>query len=357
MKSLKSLAVVLLVASSTVLAPNTSRAESYEEYLRRLDKEMKESGMSIDAFAQNPFQTGTALSGYYLNEKTLLLERDAFFQMKSNDLETTEDVADYHHRLRVLRSHGNNILLQLIQAVEQRNKEGFVAVEAPKQKVELEKLVEECNKDSQCVAERLQNPETSIQNILVDNFALATQIFQQVPYMHVLEVNSIYQLVQLIYLEVLYSQNLLSTVEFDIFLKKQEELEKLIRRNKNLTPSERKLHTEMIKNQVNKWKKRILERRFDHRDEFKAKALKLNDANRRLYAQIVKLRQGNKEIFGDIYKKVDDCVGNILEIKRWRWCAAKNKLIEKIQKMGSGRYEFLEEKETKMPKDFWDELG
>ena len=88
-------------------------AESYEDYLNRVEREINKKGMNIDPFGKNPFQTGTALKQYFLMEKSLLLERDAFLSMKANKLRTSEDVADFHHRMKVLRSHSNNMLFQL----------------------------------------------------------------------------------------------------------------------------------------------------------------------------------------------------------------------------------------------------
>ncbi len=344
-------AIACLVATMSA-----SRAEDYDDYMKRIQKDMEKSGTQIDVFSQNPFQTGTALSGYYLNEKTLLLERDAFFQMKSNELKTTEEVADFQHRMKVLRAHGNNMLLQLIQAVDQRNKEGFTSIEGPKQSVELEKLVEECNKDAACVADRLQNPETSVKNVIVDNFALATQVFGQIPYMHVLEINSVYQLVNLIYLEVFYSQNYLSAVEFKIFYDKQKKIEKSIARNRNLSETERRLHTSMVVNTINKWKKRILQRKYDHNDEFKRKALELHAENKALIAQLTKIRGSHPELFEGLYDRHENCL-SFVDFRKWRWCKHRKSLLKRIEKVEADEFEFLNEKEEKLPGKFWDEIG
>ncbi|OFZ21334.1 MAG: hypothetical protein A2X94_07755 [Bdellovibrionales bacterium GWB1_55_8] len=329
--------------------------EDYDEHMHRIQEDMEEAGSQVDAFASNPFQTGSALSGYYLSEKTLLLERDAFFQMKANKLETTEQVADYQHRIKVLRAHANNMLLQLIQAVDHRNKEGFTKIEQPKQQVDMDKLVEDCKKDSACVAERLQNRESSVQNILVDNFALASQIFSQIPYMNVLEVNSVYQLIQLIYLEVFHSQSIISGVEFELFFNKQKTMQKAIERNRNLTDTERRLHREMVVNTVNKWKKRILERKFDAAKEFEPKAEEVRAANLKLATNIVQVRSNRADVFGGVYKDEGSCL-QFKGFQKWRWCKDRKRLEAAMEQVRKGKAFFLGSKEKKLPSEFWEEI-
>ncbi|OFZ00794.1 MAG: hypothetical protein A2Z97_06560 [Bdellovibrionales bacterium GWB1_52_6] len=337
-----------------VLANNENHDDKYNDYMKRIEKDMKEAGRSVDVFDQNPFQTGTALSGYYLNEKTLLLERDTFFQMKANKLKSTEEVADYHYRVKILRAHANNMLLQLIQAVDQRNNEGIGKIEQPKHAVALEKLIEDCKKDAACVANLLKNPETAVQNILIDNFRLAAQIFGQIPYLNVLEVNAVYQLIQLIYVEVLYSQNILSGIEFQLFYEKQKTLEESIRKNTSLTDTERRMNTAMVVNTVDKWKKRILERKFDHTAEFAEKAQSLQQANRAILTQLQQLRVEHAMLFNGIYNKNEFC---FWPVREWRWCKARKGLLSRLDDLSAGKLEFLGAEESKLPGDFWEELA
>jgi len=337
--------------SFNLFSDNENYDGKYNDYMKRIEKDMQEAGMNVDVFDQNPFQTGTALTGYYLNEKTLLLERDTFFQMKANKLKSTEEVADYHHRVKILRAHANNMLLQLVQAVDQRNNEGFGKVEKPKQEVALEKLIQDCNKDAACVANRLKNPETAVQNVLLDNFRLASEIFGQIPYLNVLEVNSVYQLIQLIYLEVLYSQNLLSGVEFELFYKKQKTLEEGIRRNTSLTDTERRMNTAMVNNTIAKWKKRILERKYDHTDEFATKVRELQSANRKLMGDLKQLHSENSALFSGIYNKNESC---FFHFRTRRWCQFRKALLNSLDDLGEGKLEFLGSKEAKLPDYFWE---
>src|SRR4051812_44259322 len=109
--TLLSAALVLVFASSAFAD------DPYQKQLDRLRKEMTEFGTNVDVFGDNPFQTGTSLSQDYVNEKTLLLEEKSYFQTKANDLSSTDAVADLQFRNKVLRSHANNILIQLSQSI------------------------------------------------------------------------------------------------------------------------------------------------------------------------------------------------------------------------------------------------
>lgn len=341
---MKSLSLLFLI----ILTQNTW-ADAYNDYMKKVQKDMSGFGIQMDVFGQNPFQTGTALRGYYLGEKTMLLERDAFFQIRANKLKTTEEVADFQHRVKVLRNHGNNILLQLLNAIKEANQEGFANIEGPKHKKTLDELIEECNKDTQCVADRLNNPETSLKNILVDNFSLASQVFKQIPYMHSLEANAIYQLVQLIYVEVLYSQNRLANVEFDLFIDKQEELYKLMKKNRSLTKTERELHGAMIKNTVKRWKTRIAKRKFDSSEEFKRKAQELREKNRELMGEITR----EWDTYSELRPEFKTCW---YRFKKRKECKRYKELISHMVAVESNENLFLDEEEEKLPRDFWDDL-
>jgi hypothetical protein len=342
--------LILFVICAVLVLPTLGQAKDYKEYLKSLEKDMARAGTHVDAYARNPFQTGTALKDYYLNEKQLLLERDTWFQMKANKLETTENVADYHHRVKILRAHANNMLLHLLRVLKKENEGDEQTTEEDKHEKTLEEIIEECNADSQCVADRLQNPETSLENVIVDNFNLASEVFKQMPFMHILEVNSIYQLVQLMYVEIFYAQNRLSRVEFELFAKKQIKLAKEIEDNDNLSPKERDLHTAMVKNLVNKWKKRILQRKYDSKLEFKKKALEIFSDNQKIAARIKQIRDENPELFEEKDKPVCHPNGSTDRICRPR---DRDDLKTKFRKIARAEYDFLNEPEMKLPKKFW----
>lgn len=352
---MKKLIPALLSFGLILALPRGAFAMDYEKYLRSVTKNLKDSGMAVDAFNSNPFQTGTALSGYYLQEKTLLLERDAFFQMKSNKLKTTDDVADAQHRLKVLRAHASNLLLQLTGAVAQRNKEGFLKLEKPQEQVDLEKLIAQCNKNADCVAERLAKPETSVYNVLIDNFALSSQVFTSIPHMQVLEVNAIYQLIQLLYLEVFYQQNRLSTVEFGLFRKKQDSLAKAVSRSRTMTADEKKLQLVLTENTLVKWKERILQRKFDHSEEFKKLAADLRAKNVELVKELREQRAANPAVLGDADKE-SRCL-TIVNFGDHRRCKYRKQLNETIQTLDDGSSLFLGEKTRRLRKSFWDDIS
>jgi hypothetical protein len=219
----------LILCLSLIFAFNASaqdKPDKYEAYLQTVQKEIHGMGLQMDANNPNPFMTGSALQNYFLNEKILLLERDAYFMMKSNKLETTEQVADYLHRLKVLSSHANNILLGLVRSLQNAKQEGFGQVEAPKHQMHWEELLEKCKKDPACVGRKLQSGEVILQNDMLDSFSLSLQLFKQIPYMHALEFASVFQLVQLLHLEAMVGSTRVSKVEFELFVKKQKKLGK-----------------------------------------------------------------------------------------------------------------------------------
>lgn len=330
----------------------------YEEYLGRLEREARADRMFVDPFSQNPFQTGTTLQAYYLQNTTLIQAQQAYFQMKSNRLQTTEEVGDYAHRLRVLKDMAGNIMAQLTEAIEWRNKEGFSRVEEPKSRVEFEKLVEDCNKDADCVASRLKQPETTVKNLLIDNFRLAARVFQHVPHMHVLEANAVYQLVQLMQLEILYSQNRLQRVEFEVFQTKQERLSEVLKKNTALTGPERDYHLALIRNTVNTWKKRILERRYDHRAEYQEQAQKLQTENHGLLLELVQSRKDSPHLFGNrgLTQPPKDGCFFLAPRQDRRECQSQRELSRRLRLVEQRKFEFLGSKESKLPESFWRNL-
>jgi hypothetical protein len=331
---------------------NSAQADSYEEYLKQVQREMARMGVQVNANNPNPFITGTALSNYYMNEKVLLLERDAFFMMKANKLQTTEEVADYQHRLKVITSHANNILLQMVRALQNAKEEGFVSVEGPKHQLQWEELVEQCKKDPNCVSQKLASGEVVLKNDLIDSFALSTQLFKQTPYMHSIEFASMFQLVQLLYMESIVGHSKIARVEFDIFLKKQKALIKQIQQNRQMTAKEKEFNRTLIANTVNKWKKKILERRFDQKEKYKDLALKLRQENQAIIAELKIMRKNAPEILPE----VEICKRFLRLNKDSKRCDLRAKVEQHISRIEKGEAEFLNDKEKKIPTEFFENI-
>jgi len=325
------------------------KPSSYAEYLQSVQRELDRNGTQLNINNQNPFITGSALQNYFLNEKILLLERDAYFMMKSNKLETTEEVADYQHRLKVLTSHSNNILLSMVRALKNADNEGFTGVEAPKHQAQWEDLIAACRKDPACVSRKLESGEVVLQNDLIDSFALSLQVFRQIPYMHAIEFASLFQLVQLLQLEAIVGHTRVSAVEFDLFIKKQKKLAKEVDENTIMTKKEKEYHRTMVSNTVSKWKKKILERKFDQVKRFEALAEKLKKENQSIISELAKIRKENPEILSE--KEL--CRRFIVFKKDRRKCILREKLEDSISDIKAGKAHYLGSKEKKLPEDFW----
>ncbi len=326
----------LIALSIFSISVNTFATEEdpYQKQLNRLRDDMQSFGITVDVLGDNPFQTGTSLSQYYMSEKTLLLEEKTFFQAKANTLSSTDDVADLQFRNKVLRSHANNMLLQLSQSIRNRKDDGLGTVEPEKQKETLAKMIEACSKNPDCIAHRLDQKETSVDNILIDNLEAAGTIFKQIPYMHSMEVMSAYQLTQMIYLEVMKNQSLISQVEFELYYDKQVLLARAIRKNPSLTDTERSMQIELANNVMNKWKKRILDRR-NAKAEYSKLALSLRAQNQALASSILVNRQKNADVLGTLYDP-NRCKG-LLGKRRRRWCEGQDKFQQTLATTASGQ--------------------
>lgn len=335
-----------------LLSSARAQADKYEAYLRQVQKEISRMGLQINVNTPNPFITGTALSNYYMNEKILLLERDAYFMMKANKLETTEEIADYQHRLKVLTSHANNILLQMVRALQNAKDEGFVRVEGPKHQLQWEELLEECKKDPGCVAARLAKGEVSVKNDLIDSFALSTQLFKQIPYMHSIEFASMFQLVQLLYMESIMGHAKIARVEFDVFLKKQKALIKQVDQNRQMTVREKEFNRALITNTVNKWKKKILERRFDQKANYRELAQKLKTENQGLIVELKRMRATAPEILPE----VEVCKRFLRVNKDSKRCELRAKVEDYVGMIERNEPVFLNAKEKKLPVEFFENI-
>lgn len=341
--------LLTLITFVSVSAFSQDKPDKYEQYLNSVQKEIDGMGMQLNVNNPNPFITGSALQNYFLNEKILLLERDAYFMMKSNKLETTEEVADYQHRLKVLSSHANNILLSMVRALKNAKEEGFGRVEGPKHQVVWEELLEQCKKDPNCVTQKLANGDVVVQNDMIDSFALSLQLFKQVPYMHAIEFASVFQLVQLLQMESMVGYAKVSKIEFDLFIKKQKKLVKELEKNNQLTVKEKEYHRTVITNTVNKWKKKILERKFDQKAKFVALTEKLKKENQGIITHLDNLRGKNP----DIMPESEICRKFLNFEKDRKRCKLRAKLEEHIEDIRDNKEKFVKTKEKKLPEDFF----
>lgn len=322
----------------------------YESYLQAIQKDLDKLGLQINPNATNPFITGSALQNYFLNEKVLLLERDAYFMMKSNKLETTEEVADYQHRLKVLAGHAQNILLGLVRSIKNQKEEGF-SQEANRHQIIWEELLEKCKNEPSCVTRELANGKTIIQNDLIDSFSFSLQISEQIPYMHALEFSSIYQLVQLLYLETMLGYARVSKVEFNLFIKKQTKLIDEINDNRSLTIKEKEFHKTVVTNTINKWKKKILERKFDDKNKFTQLKNELIKENKTIISELKKIRSLNPEIIPDS----EVCRRFMRFLRDRKKCELRMKLEGHLEKIGSGQ-NLISTKDQKLPASFWEQI-
>lgn len=339
--------IIILILSCQVFAQ-----DQYAAQLSRMQREMERMGMQINPNSNNPFITGTALQGYYLNERILLLERDAYFMMKSNKLKTTEQVADFQHRLKVLSNHANNIILGMVRSLKKPVDEGFGGLEEGKHQMHWEELLESCQQDASCVNRKITSGEVTLKNDLIDSFELSLQIFKQIPYMHALEFASIYQLVQLLQMEVLVGQTRVANVEFDLFLKKEKEVLKSIDNNKLMTELEKEYHRTMTRNTIKKWKKKILVRKFDNSKDYKQKTLELMQQNQDIIQDLEYRRIKHPEIVTD---------KEFCSRRRWRnpnrkRCMIRQQMERAVTNVKEGKTMFLHLPERKLPLSFWNNI-
>ena len=326
----------------------SNEKEKFSELLNDLIKDVDDYGSSVDPFSSNPLQTGSSLQNYFLSEKILLLEKDTLLQMRANDLETTEDVADYAHRLKVMRSHGNNILRQVLKVMNDYASGNSLSVGEWVVKNDLqaqyEDIIEECDKNAECVQSKLSDSEVELKSVLVDNLELASMIFKDVPFMHSVEVMNTYQLVNLIQLEVLYGQIKLSKVEFDIFNSKQENLLESISKNNFLSDFEKKMQSAQIKNTLKMWKLKILKRKFDSAQEFSIAKdiLKLQNNS------IIKKWSSLKALHKSALKK-NKCQTKIFSKDRAR-CKTRNSYLEFLETFNKQSTYFSK---TQIPAEFF----
>jgi hypothetical protein len=209
-----------------------------------------------------------------------------------------------------------------------------------------------CKKDPACITRKLESGEVVLENDLIDSFALSTQLFSQTPYMHSIEFASMFQLVQLLYMESIVGHSKIARVEFDIFLKKQKVLIKQVEQNRQMTAKEKEFNRTLIVNTVNKWKKKILERRFDQKGKFKELALKLRQENQEIIAELKEMRKTAPEILPE----AEICRRFLRINKDSKRCELRTKVEEHIGAIEKSQPEFLNDKEKKIPTEFFETI-
>jgi hypothetical protein len=361
MKKTMLFSAVIALAAVSFTGTTALAGDPYQKQLDRLRKEMTDFGTNVDVFGDNPFQTGTSLSQDSINEKTLLLEEKSYFQTKANDLSSTDAVADLQFRNKVLRSHANNILIQLSQAIRARKDEGFEGIEAPKTKATLDQVMEKCAKDADCVTRTLNNKETAIENILVTNLQAAQTVFAQMPYLQSIEVMSAYQLTQMLYLEVMKNQAKVDSVEFDLYFQKEQALANAINKNPALSEPDRRMQIALANNMIDKWKKSIIDNR-NSKDEYFKLATKIRDENQSIAQEILQLRKDNVSALGSLYdpKRCRGIVGHL----RKNWCKGQDYFQEILGETASKKGLFVDAtgvpisgKATDLPDSFFQKLN
>ncbi len=296
---------------------------------RQLDdliSDLSDLGTEIDPFSTNPLQTGSTLQNYYMSEKLLLLNRDTLFKFKANKLESTEDVADYAHRLSVMKSHSNNIMRQLFNVIKEHASGNYLSIGEWSQRqalqTRMEDLIKQCEEDAACVNSALGDAQLSINNVLVQNLELAGIIFKEIPAMHSTEVMSTYQLISLMQLEIIYGQVKLMSVEYELFNNKQQQLIKAIKNNPFISELEKDLQVKTLENVLKKWKIKILDRKFNHKEEFENQMDKFVQANIKLKNKSEELEQEFRDVL-----KLKECKTTIFNTDRAR-CKLRKKFIE-----------------------------
>lgn len=317
--------------------------------LDTLVDDLQDVGTDIDPFSTNPLQTGSTLQNYYMSEKLLLLKRDTLFKLKANQLETTEEVADYVHRLAVMKSHSNNIMRQLFRVMKEHaeGKGETIGEWAQRNTLNdrLEDLVSECEEDATCVAGDLGNEQLQVRSVLVENLELASMIFKKIPSMHAVEVMSTYQLISLLQLEILYGQLRVQAVEFELFDNKQTLLKEAIEKNSFLSVQEKKVQLQLLDKISKQWKLKILDRKFNHTDEFSNALEKMWGKNKTVLENLQRIESENQEIL--VFEK---CKTSIFNPDRQR-CRLRNEYKEFNQDFFNKKHSYF--KQTELPNTFF----
>jgi hypothetical protein len=330
---------ISLIGFSTLNAQ--ASGDPYEKQLRKIRKQMEEFKVQYDVLG-NPFQVGDEIPGYPADGGDVFLKyRDLVFQLRANPLTSTGDLVEYNARIKGLISAGNGMLLRLLQSIKNHEEEGINHEESKKQ-AELLKIL----RDS---AQNVANAETDPRTVLIDNFELAGAIFKQNHSFKVTEATATFQLIQLIYLEVIYQQNLISWYEIEMLIDKNKEFEKTMKKNLVLTKVEKDLRLAQTKNVLQSAKKRILERKYDSNSEFEKEANVFVVSNREKAQELIKMRRQNGEVFGNLYDQ-KKC-GLLHQGKAKNYCKNLESLNSAFTRAARGEHEFIGKAESKLPKE------
>ncbi len=332
----------------------TFAQDPYQKDLLKLKDDMNSMGISLGLFSETPFQTGSSLQNYYISEKTLVLSRDTFFQMRGNKIGSTEELADYIHRTKVLKIHATNMLFQLYKSILNKEKDPLLVIEKEKTKKTLDELLKDCGEDIECVSKDLKENKENVSNIITQNVLLSTGVLDKLPYMHAFEVQSVYQLIQLMMMEVIYSQNIIEKKGAELFLAKQKSLLAEVERNPYLSKTESEFQVATIKNHINQWKVKVLKNRKDLKSEYLKHTKIERNSNLTLAVELKNIRNENKDIFSYLTNE-KSCR------KKWgnskkKWCKSFYQLEGYLSDLSKGKTFFLNEKEQKLPKSFWEKL-
>jgi hypothetical protein len=105
----------------------------------------------------------------------------------------------------------------------------------------------------------------------------------------------------------------------------------------------------VITNTVNKWKKKILERKFDQKTKFTEMTKKMREENLRLISGLNKLRQQNP----DILPEEELCRRFFSLNKDRKKCQLRAEIEKHLEVVEAGETKFLQTKEKKLPEEFW----
>ncbi len=342
-QTLKTYTLAFFVALVGLSAFNAQASgDPYEKQLRKIRKQMEEFKVQYDVLG-NPFQVGDEIPGYPADGGDVFLKyRDLIFQLRANPLTSTGDLVEYNARIKGLISAGNGMLLRLLQSIKNHEEEGINHEESKKQ-AELLKVLRES-------AQNVANAETDPRTVLIDNFKLAGAVFTQNHSFKVTEASSTFQLIQLIYLEVIYQQNLISWYEIEMLIDKNKEFEKQMEKNLVLTKVEKDLRLAQTKNVLQTAKKRILERKYDSNAEFEKEADVFVASNKERAQSLIKTRRQNGDVFGALYEQ-KKC-GLLYQGKGKNYCKNLESLNSAFARAARGEYEFIGTAESTLPKGF-----
>ncbi len=317
-------------------------SDPYEKQLQRVRNQMSEFQIQYNVLG-NPFQVGEPIPNFPVDSGDVFLKyRDLVFQIKANPLNSSGDIVEYNDRIRGLIAAGNGMMLRLMQSIKFASDEGMNGEEAEKQ----QKILDELKSKTDIVSNKDSDPRSA----LIDNFELASIIFTQNNSFKLAEASSTFQLIQAIFMEVIYQQNLITWYEYDSLIEKRKALEKALKKNFVLTQMEKNVVLEQVNLVINQAKKRIIDRRITQRVDFETQATALAKQNQNKALDLLLLRNGHSDVFGDLYAKKRCSL--FQQGARKTYCKNLRALREATEKSARGELEFIGTTESELPKGF-----